>query len=139
MENVITNNERQLLLDKVGMSASMLCAVHCALAPVLLPLATALGLGVIWSPVFENGMIFIALAVGLFALTRGYRNFHKKLLPIYFLVLGISAIVASKFLVNHEYEGIVLPLGVPIIVAAHWLNLRLCKSCKVCQQAVNVN
>ncbi|MEZ4765030.1 MAG: MerC domain-containing protein, partial [Calditrichia bacterium] len=68
-------------LDKLGISASLLCAIHCALVPVILPLMSTVGLGFLWSHEFEFFMIALAFVVGIWALSHGYRYAHRKLLP----------------------------------------------------------
>lgn len=125
---------KNLNLDKLGMSASLICAIHCALAPLVLPIMALWGLGFIWGEAFEIGMLLFALAVGVFSLTKSYRNVHRKFYPIYFLVGGIGLIVISHTSLPHELEPIVLPLGALVIVFAHWLNYRLCKQCPVCEE-----
>jgi hypothetical protein len=51
------------LLDRVGATGSMICAVHCAALPVVLVLAPAFGA---WfgSPTFEIGFIAFASVLG---------------------------------------------------------------------------
>ncbi len=123
---------KNLNLDKLGMSASFICAVHCAIAPLVLPVMALWGLGFIWGEAVEIGMLIFALAIGVFALTRSYRNVHQKVYPFYFLVGGIALILLSHTSLPHELEPIVLPVGALMIVYAHWVNYRLTKECMVC-------
>ncbi len=112
-------------LDKFGISASLLCAIHCAFMPLLLPLAAMLGLGFLWEPAFEIAMILLALAVGAISITSGYLNVHRNIYPYIFLVSGIAMIIATKLFFDHHFEPVLLPIGALLIVASHWFNYRL--------------
>jgi len=118
-------------LDKFGMSASLLCAIHCALVPLILPAMAAFGLGFLWSHEFEFGMIALALIVGALSLTRSYRHVHHSIAPYLLLGIGMAIILASKFFIDAAWEFIVLPIGALFIVAAHWINWRLHRRCAV--------
>ncbi|HEY2583370.1 MAG TPA: MerC domain-containing protein, partial [Mucilaginibacter sp.] len=48
-------------LDNVGMTASVLCAIHCALVPLLITSLPLLGLGFLANPWLEWSMIILAL------------------------------------------------------------------------------
>ena len=114
-------------LDKFGISASLLCAIHCAMMPVLLPIAALAGLGFLWTPAFEAVMILIALAVGAYSITNGYLKIHQTLYPMLFLVGGFLLIIGSKTIFDHALEHVLLPVGSLLIVVSHWLNWRLYK------------
>jgi len=123
----------RLNLDKIGMSTSLICAVHCAMAPLLLPVMALWGLGFIWGEAIEIGMLLFALAVGVFSLTKSYRKVHRKFYPFYFLVGGMGLIFLSHVSLPSSAEPFVLPVGALLVVLAHWLNYRLCKQCPVCE------
>lgn len=112
-------------LDKFGISASLLCAIHCAFMPFLLPLAAMLGLGFLWEPAFEIAMILLALAVGAISITSGYLKVHRTIYPYFFLISGIVMIIATKLFFDHHLEPVLLPIGALMIVASHWFNYRL--------------
>ncbi len=118
-------------LDKFGMSASLLCAIHCALVPLILPAMAAFGLGFLWSQEFEFGMIILALIIGALSLTRSFRHVHHNVTPYLLLGIGMAIILASKFFISTKWEFIVLPIGALFIVAAHWINWRLHHHCAV--------
>lgn len=122
MSSMLLTLSRKMNLDKVGISASLLCAIHCALMPFLLPVAAMLGFSFLWSPGFEALMLLLALAVGLYSLTIGYRHSHRNSLPFLFLAGGIAVILLSKLLFPEDWEFVVLPIGALLIVASHGLN-----------------
>ena len=114
-------------LDRFGMSASFLCALHCAFAPLLVPLLAATGLGFIWSHEFEYAMIGITAVVGGWSLTSSYFKVHRSKLPYLLLGIGMALIALTKLVLAENLEFIGLPAGAILIVVAHWLNYRLVK------------
>ena len=79
---------RRKLLDRLGATGSMLCAIHCAALPLVLVLAPAFGA---WfgSATFEYGFIAFASVLGLTSLILGYRQ-HRVGRALLFLLPGIA-------------------------------------------------
>jgi len=120
--------------DKVGISASIMCAVHCLLMPVLLPFIALSHLKIISEPFFENGMITFAVLVASFALTRGYCSQHKQVLPFYFYAAGMTFVLLGKFLIAEDLEALLVPIGAFFFAVSHSVNLLLCKTCSSCKK-----
>lgn len=64
-------------LDRTGVVASVLCAIHCAVAPLLLVIAPTLG-GLWVHPLAHLGIAALVLPVAGFALRRGFRLHHLR-------------------------------------------------------------
>ena len=60
--------------DRVGFAASFLCAIHCALVPVVLGLVPALGLKFGGWVDIDQAFVVFATLLGLTTLTVGYRR-----------------------------------------------------------------
>ena len=60
--------------DRVGATASFLCAIHCALLPFVLALLPFVGLEFLADHRFERGFVLFACTLALFAMIRGYRR-----------------------------------------------------------------
>ncbi|WP_111976803.1 MerC domain-containing protein [Algibacillus agarilyticus] len=120
------------LVDKIGIAVTSLCALHCILLPVMLPMLPLLGLSFLAEHGFEHVILVLTLAAGAIALFSGFHRYHKKLYPIYALALGIVLYVSRDFL-GEELQTIVLLIGAGLIIFAHVMNIRLCKSCKSCE------
>src|ERR1043165_1712025 len=60
--------------DRVGATASFLCAVHCAALPFVFALLPAIGLGFLANHSFERWFIAFATTLALTMLIRGYRR-----------------------------------------------------------------
>lgn len=121
----------RVLFDKVGITVTSLCAIHCIMLPVLLPVLPLLGLTVSHNHAFERVMLLITMALGFVALFIGFHRYHRKLYPFYSLFLG-GFIYWQRDVWGHEYEHAVLIVGASLVVLAHIMNMRLCNQCGSC-------
>ena len=79
--------------DRIGIIASVLCAIHCALTPVLLILMPTFGKA--WAhPATHWGMAIVVIPIAIMMLVKGYRKHRKKWvvgvgsLAILFIIIG---------------------------------------------------
>lgn len=88
-------------VDRVGVAASVICAIHCALAPILLLALPAFGR--IWA--HPGSHILIALLVvplAAFSIRKGYRSHRKRWILVsasigtFFIVIGAILPAFSK-------------------------------------------
>ncbi|HTA65984.1 MAG TPA: MerC domain-containing protein [Xanthomonadaceae bacterium] len=118
---------RKGLLDRLGATGSMLCAIHCAALPLVLAIAPAFGA---WfgSARFEIGFIAFASVLGLASLVLGYRQ-HRVGRALLFLVPGIAllwcAVLLDVLHANPIVHAVAMACGGTLIATAHVLNLRL--------------
>jgi hypothetical protein len=113
-------------LDTVGIIASLACAVHCAVLPLLLTSLPLFGINIIHHFWFETGMILLSLVIGVLALRHGSHEHHHIRLPLYLFVAGIALLLAKQF-VDHKYFLLLLVPAVVMIVSAHLINYRQCR------------
>lgn len=116
-------------LDRLGMTASTLCAVHCALVPIFLTTLPLLGLDFLANEWVEISMIAVSVVLGTLSLTMSYRKQHRKLLPFIVLATGFALIFTGHFAGIKSLEPILIPLGGFIVAAAHLVNWRLNSTC----------
>jgi hypothetical protein len=118
---------RKGLLDRLGATGSMLCAVHCAALPVVLALAPAIGAGLA-SESFEIGFIAFASAIGLTSLVVGYRR-HRRRGPLFVLLPGAALLWCAVLIepLHHQLvaHALAMATGGTLVAIAHVLNLRL--------------
>ena len=116
------------MLDRVGATGSLLCAVHCALLPMLLALLPTFGIAAWLGDDFERGFVLFASALGLFTLLWGYRR-HRAVRALGLLVPGLSALwLGVLYAPLHEAavpHAVVMTLGGTLVGLAHLANLRL--------------
>lgn len=113
--------------DRVGFAASLVCAVHCALLPVLLGLMPALGLKVGGWVDFDQAFVIFATLLGATTLTLGYRR-HRAFHAWALLAPGLLLVWIASFtaLHNHTLSHLLLmTTGGIMLAVAHLVNLRL--------------
>jgi hypothetical protein len=119
------------VLDRIGITATSLCALHCILLPVLLPALPLLGLSFLADHAWEHVFLLMTAALGTLALFSGFKKYHRKYYPFYLLFLGVGI-----YWIKHDFSEDIQPffilIGASLIVAAHVINLKLCNSCKQC-------
>jgi hypothetical protein len=116
-------------LDRLGMTASTLCAVHCALVPVFLTTLPLLGLEFLSNEWIEISMIIVSVFLGTLSLSISYRKQHRKSLPFFVLFTGFAMIATGHFSGINSLEPILIPLGGFTVAAAHLVNWKLNRSC----------
>lgn len=114
--------------DRIGMTGSVLCALHCAAIPLVIALVPGIGLGLFASEGLEAGFVVFATVLALASLWMGYQK-HRSFRGWLFLVPGLAAIWAAMLypplhqsVVPH---AVTMAIGGTLIAVAHVLNLRL--------------
>ena len=108
--------------DALGITTSVACAIHCAVLPLLLTSLPVFGFDIIQNTFFEYAMILLAFAVGVYALSHGFRKHHQRMLPLSVFSIGILFLLAKQ--VWHQLHIWLLVPAVIAIVSAHYLNYR---------------
>jgi hypothetical protein len=116
-------------LDSIGMTASTLCAIHCAVVPVLLTFLPLAGLGFLANPLFEWGMIILALLLGVSSIFLSYFRTHHRVLPLVLLITGFIIIIAGHIYLKGWIEAVVVPVGGLTIAIAHFINFKYVGAC----------
>jgi hypothetical protein len=116
------------LLDRLGATGSLVCAVHCALLPVLIAVLPSLGIAVWLGEDFELGFVTFATLLGVFTLVWGYRR-HRVVRALGLLIPGLVALWAGVLFapLHHALvpHAITMTLGGTLVGLAHLANLRL--------------
>ena len=115
-------------LDRFGSTASVLCAVHCALLPIIISVLPAMGLSALAWGGFEWAFICFATLLGLFSLWLGYKR-HRVYRALLFLIPGLALVWAGVLMPSiHDsnvLHAVVMSIGGTLIAVAHLVNLRL--------------
>lgn len=112
------------------MTASILCAVHCAIVPLLITSLPLLGLGFLANPWFEWGMITFAVFIGFYAIGLSYFRSHHRVLPLVLLFGGFLIIIIGHLYVTSWREAIIVPFGGLLIATAHFFNYKYTMICR---------
>jgi len=121
---------RKLNLDTLGISASLICAIHCAVLPLFFTSLPLFGLEVLHNKIFEYGMIAFAAGIGAYALYHGWKKHHHKTLPLILFFIGIVLLVLKEVFIA-EHLILLLP-AVAFIISAHILNYSDCRKANHC-------
>jgi hypothetical protein len=116
--------------DALGIAASLACAIHCAVLPLVLSSLPLLGMNIIDNMGFEFFMIFLALGIGTYSLWHGYRKHHHRGLPILLFIIGIVLLFLKQLW--HNYQIWFLAPAILAIVSAHFSNYRFCRLANHC-------
>ena len=121
-------------LDRFGSIASTVCALHCALSPLVFGLLPLLG-GAGWNERWlEPAFVFLSIALAAVALARSYA-IHRRRSVVALFVLGFASIVAGRWMiaeVSPALESGLVVAGSLILVLAHQRNHSACMTCLVC-------
>lgn len=116
------------LLDRIGAAGSMLCAVHCALLPLLIVALPSIGVATWWSDNAEEWFVVFASLVGLFSVVWGYRR-HREVRALGLLLPGLAAlwfgILYPPLHASILPHAVVMTVGGTLVALAHLANLRL--------------
>src|SRR3954471_1630160 len=114
--------------DRLGATASLICALHCAALPFVLAVLPALGLGFLADHLFERIFIACASALALTVLLHAYRR-HRDAHALMLLAPGLALLWIGGYLVDgHDTVGLhalLVVLGGSGVALAHLTNLRI--------------
>lgn len=117
-------------LDNIGITASTLCAIHCAVVPLLFTSLPLVGLGFLANVWVEWGMIIFALVIGVYSIGLSYWRTHRRSVPLLMLVSGFVIIMGGHvFTTTGKSEAMIVPVGGLLIAAAHYVNYRYTGAC----------
>ncbi len=121
-------------LEKFGMAATTVCALHCAVTPFLLLLPLA-GLSVLADERLEWLLIGASLALGAINLIPDYLRRHQRLRPLVTFASGVALVLVARLWFEDELHiGTSLAVvGGGAILVSYWINRNLCRACSVCQ------
>src|SRR3546814_8553167 len=122
------NPRLHAFLDRFGATGSLICAVHCALLPLVLAAIPSLGLSEWLGDGFELAFVVFATSVGVFSLVYGYRR-HRRIRALGVLLAGLALLWAGLLFSPWHHGSValhaaVMTLGGTLIGVAHLLNLR---------------
>ncbi len=123
-----------LSLNILSNLLTIICAIHCALLPILITILPFFGLKFGFSPLIETSLV---ISIVIFCSINLYRGFtwhhHNKFIIVLFLV-GLITLISSIFL-SDSLEYFVHIIGAMIVTISQLWNTLLCRKCNKCQQS----
>jgi len=118
------------VLDKLAISTSAICAIHCLSLPLLLGVFPALGATLFGEEAFHVLLLWLVIPLSLVALTMGCWKHKDRWVAVAGFV-GLSALIfAASFghdVLGEAGERIATLLGAVAIAVGHLRNYTLCR------------
>jgi len=118
------------LLDRIGAGASIVCAIHCALLPLIFGVLPALGLAFLSDHRFERLFVGFAIVLATFSLGFGWRQ-HGSYRAFWLLLPGIGLLIVGLLMdADHgsRLHAALVSIGGTLVALAHVINLRLTRA-----------
>ncbi|HEY0245319.1 MAG TPA: MerC domain-containing protein [Mucilaginibacter sp.] len=123
-------------LDRIGMTASTICAIHCAAVPLLITSLPLMGLSFLANPLLEWSMIGLAFVIGVSSISISYFSKHHRPLPLCLLIIGFVIILFGHAFIHNWLEMIIVPAGGLCIAYAHFINYKFAGMCNTLHQNI---
>ena len=123
----------QINWNALGVSATVACAIHCALLPLFLSTLPLFGINILDNIYFEAGMMLIALLIGGLTLFHGYRKHQHRFTPLILFITGMFFLIFKHFFAD-TVIWLIIPSSM-LILLAYYLNWRLCRIAKHCHSS----
>ena len=116
--------------DKIAMTLSMICVIHCFFVPSFLIFGAGYLSLTIDNEFVHKAIVLLAIPISLFALAIGYRN-HKSSsfipMAVFGLLMLILAVVLGESVLGETGERIFTLFGSAALAYAHYKNYQTCK------------
>ena len=120
----------QVKADKLSITLSLACMIHCLLMPSFLILTSGFLALSIDNELIHRVFLIIVLPVSLYALITGYQN-HKILSYLYLGISGLWLLFFAVFfgegVFGEFFEKSLTLLGSIIVASSHYKNYKACK------------
>ncbi len=94
--SIVSEARSAVWTDRLGMIASIGCAIHCAAMPFVIAFLPMLGLTFLADESFHKIMVFVCLSLAVIAFVPGYRR-HRRWLPVVIAGFGLTLIATAAF------------------------------------------
>ncbi len=119
-------SKTQSTTDKVAISLSLVCIIHCFFAPSLIIFTYGFLSFSVENEFIHYVILILALPISILALSLGYRN-HKNITFLVIGILGLSFLITAVLFGEGSLEKILTVIGSITIAYAHFRNHRVCK------------
>jgi hypothetical protein len=117
-------------IDKAGMIASSLCAMHCVVSPIVLVVLSMHGLRSHLNQEAEWLFVGVSLTLGIVGLSSSCISIHRRTTALVVFGAGAALIFLGRLLLSSgDLEPVLAVVGALMMAAAHATNRFLCKTC----------
>ncbi len=120
----------QAFTDKMAISLSLLCALHCLVSPLIIVMLPSLAALQFDGEAFHVWMVLAVIPTSVYALTMGCKQ-HKRyrllIMGLVGLLFLLSALLPGEGNIGEFWEKALTVIGAAIIALGHYRNYRLCR------------
>jgi len=118
--------------DKIAISFSVVCALHCLLLPIAVIFLPSISATFLGTEDFHKTLLYFVIPSSIIALSLGCKM-HGKYEVYSYGFFGIGALLFASFF-GHDYFGEVgeislTLIGAGIVSLGHYKNQKLCADC----------
>lgn len=116
--------------DKVAISLSMLCLLHCLAVPLLIAVVPSVAAMAFTDESFHLWLVLAVFPTSIYALTMGCKRHKQKkvvMLGGIGLTLLVLALVLGSIFHNEVIEKTLTAMGTLLIGFSHFQNFKLCQ------------
>ena len=115
----------QLKADKLSITLSMACMIHCLLMPSFLILTSGFLALTIDNEFIHKVFLILVIPISLYALISGFQN-HKITSYLYLGISGLWLLIFAVFF-GELAEQVLTFLGSLIVAFSHYQNFQTCR------------
>ena len=118
------------VLDKLAISTSTVCAVHCLALPIIIAVFPALGVTIFGDEKFHEILLWLVVPMTLISLTLGCKK-HKDTITAVLGIAGLAVLIFTAIMghdgLSELTERLLTVIGATIIAIAHLKNFSHCR------------
>ena len=84
------------LIDLIAISSALICAIHCAIVPIVLSISTLSSLHFLKNPYIEWVFIFTGVVLALMSIWSSFKKYRERR-PLITVIVGFTLIGLSRF------------------------------------------
>lgn len=118
--------------EKIGLTLSILCAIHCLSLPFVLFFTPYIASSFVFNDSFEWLLVGISFILAAILLISDYKKHHNRI-PLFYLGLAFIAKLIDYLLHQSDYHwfyGILLGIFISLAYWKNYQHKRICK-CKI--------
>lgn len=124
---------------KPGVWASLVCAIHCTILPLLMIIVPTTGVYLFINESLEFILLGLSLLFNIANLCFGYRQ-HKSNKAVAVLALGLFLFVVGRLMHHHSEDhqiqfdlfNLFMIFGGVLMAVSSFINDKLCNHCNSC-------
>lgn len=114
-------------IDFIAITSSILCAIHCAVLPILISFSALGSLQFLDNEWIEWSLIIFGFLLAIGSLLPSYQKVHRVLRPLWYAGIGFLFIAVSRLEFSEWWETGNTVFGACIVAYAHYRNWKLMK------------